>query len=51
MKKILICRFPHCGTSILRCILGKCSNVEEQFKEEYHPLLNNNIVDKEFYLM
>jgi len=51
MKKILICGFPHCGTSILRCILGKCSNIEEQFIEEYHPLLNNNIVDKEFYLM
>ena len=51
MKKILIVGFPHSGTSILRHILGKSSNVKEQFTEEYHPLLNNYICDKDFYLM
>ena len=35
MKKILIIGFPHCGTTILRCILGKCTNVKEQFYEEF----------------
>lgn len=51
MKKILIIGFPHCGTTILRSIMGRCSNVTEQFKEEYDALNNNCVSDKEFYIM
>lgn len=43
--------FPHCGTSILRCVMGRCDNVKEKFAEEYDPINNNDITDKEFYLM
>jgi hypothetical protein len=28
-KKIMICGFPHCGTSILKSILGHIDIVEE----------------------
>ena len=51
MKKILIVGFPHCGTTILRSILGKCSNVTEQFYEEYDPLNNNCLSNTDFYLI
>tara|TARA_B110000971_G_scaffold22030_1_gene19947 strand:- start:15778 stop:15966 length:189 start_codon:yes stop_codon:yes gene_type:complete len=51
MKKILIVGFPHCGTTILRSIIGKCSNVTEQFYEEYDHLNNNCICNTEFYIM
>ena len=33
MKKILICGFPHCGTTILRSIIGHCDEVEELINE------------------
>jgi hypothetical protein len=46
----MIIGFPHCGTSILRCIIGRCSNIEEQYEEEYAHLLNNKYTNKEFYL-
>jgi hypothetical protein len=51
MKKIIILGFPHCGTTILRSIFGKCCNVTEQYYEEYNILNNNYICDTEFYLI
>lgn len=50
-KKIIIIGFPHSGTTILRTILGKCSNVTEQFYEEYDALNNKCVSNTEFYLM
>ena len=32
-QKILICGFPHCGTSILKSIIGHIEDVEEFFDE------------------
>tara|TARA_R110002020_G_scaffold94777_1_gene227754 strand:+ start:512 stop:1141 length:630 start_codon:yes stop_codon:yes gene_type:complete len=32
-KKILICGFPHCGTSILKSIIGHIPDVEEIYSE------------------
>ena len=50
-KKILIIGFPHNGTSILRCIIGRCNNVHEIYEEEYNPLNNNTKTEKDFLLM
>lgn len=33
MKKIIICGFPHCGTTILKSIIGHMPNVKEIIKE------------------
>jgi len=33
MQKILICGFPHSGTSILKSIIGHCEDVEEIYTE------------------
>ena len=33
MTKILICGFPHCGTTILKCIIGHINDVEEIIDE------------------
>ncbi len=33
VKKILVHGFPHCGTSILKCIIGHCDNVYEVVNE------------------
>ena len=38
-QKILICGFPHCGTSILKSIIGHIEEVEEIFNE-------TNIINK-----
>ena len=35
-KKILICGFPHCGTTILKCILGHIPEVFEIIEEVYN---------------
>ena len=35
MQKILICGFPHCGTSILKSIIGHCDDVEEIYNETH----------------
>ena len=32
-QKILICGFPHCGTSILKSIIGHIEDVEEIYDE------------------
>ncbi len=32
-RKIIIFGFPHCGTSILKSIIGHCRDVEETYKE------------------
>ena len=64
MTKILICGFPHCGTTILKCIVGHCTNVEEIVNETYHippsapqkkkftlckwPFIHNSFFDKEY---
>ena len=32
-QKILICGFPHCGTSILKSIIGHIEDVEEIYNE------------------
>lgn len=33
MKKVIILGFPHCGTSILKSIIGHCANVDEIYNE------------------
>jgi hypothetical protein len=46
-KKILICGFPHCGTSILKSILGH-SEVVEEIKDECQVI--NKTSNKQFIL-
>jgi hypothetical protein len=41
-KKIIIFGFPHCGTSILRCIIGHIDNVYE-IVDETEKIDDNNI--------
>ena len=36
MNKILICGFPHSGTTILKCIIGHIKDVEEIIDETYN---------------
>jgi len=36
MKKILICGFPHCGTTILRAIIGHIDDVDQIIDETDH---------------
>jgi hypothetical protein len=45
IQKILICGFPHCGTSILKSIIGHIENVEE-IKHETNVI--DISTDKEF---
>jgi len=47
MQKIMICGFPHCGTSILKSIIGHIEDVEETYKEMY---VINNESKKKFIL-
>ena len=46
-QKILICGFPHCGTSILKSILGHIENVEEI---EYECTSINKHTDKPYII-
>jgi len=46
MKKILICGFPHSGTSILKSIIGHCNNVYEIY-DETHKITNEIIEHNE----
>tara|TARA_A100001015_G_scaffold307010_1_gene402212 strand:- start:3530 stop:4198 length:669 start_codon:yes stop_codon:yes gene_type:complete len=46
-QKILICGFPHCGTSILKSILGHIEDVEEIHKE---CKIINKSTNKQFIL-
>lgn len=36
MNKIIVCGFPHCGTSILKSVIGHCEEVCEIIKEKKH---------------
>ena len=51
MPKILIIGFPHCGTTILRKIIGRCDNVHEIYNEVYNPICDATTPKKEFLLM
>ena len=46
-QKILICGFPHCGTSILKSIIGHIEDVEEIYDEIYSITKKS---DKKFIL-
>lgn len=46
-QKVLICGFPHCGTSILRSIIGHIEDVEEIYNETSVITKNS---DKKFIL-
>jgi len=46
-QKIIICGFPHCGTSILKSIIGHIPDVEEIF---YETDKINKKTDKKFIL-
>ena len=48
MKKILICGFPHCGTTILKSIIGHCEDVLEIVDETMK--INNKSSDKPFII-
>jgi hypothetical protein len=48
MKKILICGFPHCGTTILKSIIGHCEDVLEIVDETMR--INNKSSDKPFII-
>ena len=41
-QKILVCGFPHCGTSILKSILGHIEEVEEIYGETVVINTNSN---------
>jgi hypothetical protein len=43
MKKLLVFGFPHCGTTILRAIIGHIDSVETNL-DEVDPLENKDIV-------
>ena len=47
-KKILICGFPHCGTTILKCIIGHIPEVFEIIEEVYNfdTFLSFDVEDK-----
>jgi hypothetical protein len=47
-KNILICGFPHCGTTILKSIIGHCQNVKEIYNET--ETIQNIKTEKEFIL-
>jgi hypothetical protein len=49
-KKILVTGFPHCGTTILRALVGNCKNVFDQSKEFGDPLDYNPNSPFEFYV-
>ena len=46
-QKILICGFPHCGTSILKSIIGHVKDVEEIYQES---CVINKVSNKKFIL-
>lgn len=48
MKKILICGFPHCGTTILKSIIGHCEDVHEISNETMQ--INNLSTNKSFII-
>jgi len=48
MKKILICGFPHCGTTILKSIIGHSEDVLEIVDETMR--INNKSSDKPFIM-
>ena len=45
MKKIIIFGFPHCGTTILRCILGHIKDIYEIIDETH--IIDETIIDDE----
>lgn len=47
-QKVIICGFPHCGTSILKSIIGHIEDVEEIYKEVSN--INDISTDKKFIL-
>lgn len=47
VKKIIIFGFPHCGTSILKSIIGHIDEVEEIIDESY---LMNTTTDKKYII-
>ena len=47
VQKILICGFPHCGTTILKSIIGHIDDVEEIYNETN---VINKKTDKKFIL-
>jgi hypothetical protein len=49
-KKILITGFPHCGTTILRALVGNCKNVQDESKEFGDPVNYNPNGKHPFYV-
>jgi hypothetical protein len=49
-KKILITGFPHCGTTILRALVGNCKNVQDESKEFADPINYNPNGKHPFYV-
>lgn len=49
-KKILITGFPHCGTTLLRALVGNCKNVYDQNNEFSEPTAYNPNMPFEFYV-
>jgi len=50
MKKIIVCGFPHCGTTILKSIIGHIPKVEETPGEKYFLEEKDRKTDKEYLL-
>lgn len=48
IKKIIIYGFPHCGTSILKSILGHCKEIHEPVEESQ---IINNVSDSHKYTL
>jgi hypothetical protein len=49
-KKILVTGFPHCGTTILRALVGNCKNVQDQSIEFGDPVNYDANSSFEFYV-
>lgn len=49
-KKILVTGFPHCGTSLLRALVGNCKNVYDQTVEFADPTEYNTNMAYDFYV-
>ena len=49
-KKILVTGFPHCGTTLIRSLIGSCKNVYDQSLESVNPIDYKVDMDYKFYV-
>ena len=49
-QKILVTGFPHCGTTLIRSLIGSCKNVYDQSIESVNPIDYRVDMDYKFYV-